>query len=351
MSGLEATESVTWQISIPVIHGTLWPMDFWTPPRFLNLTARKIAIAEKSLRFQIAKCKIAGKIAENRSRKIATKVAEKSQKNLLGRGLKNRSVSESALSIWQRSRDARFLKLVFGCIFQAPSFLSPDNLSDKVSVSPSRPPSLEDSWRNRRARCGCPMATLAKKQRKQSKHACASLQRASTHVLRWATPRQQLIIDARSTSRHQEFACKTIRRESSGGMERLGVWDCHFWGSDFSDFGAWNLAKIALSAEFQGFSWKFRPLKILCSHFIRHQSMPPISAGRTMGNHHLSPQSTKNRKCRSPRFSVANIGPAPLKKCVGDFCCTNFGGFCRGFPGEYFWALFTHKNRDKKSGV
>ena len=23
--------------------------------------------------------------------------------------------------------------------------------------------------------------------------------------------------------------------------------------------------------------------------------------------------------------------PAPLQKCVGDFCCVNFGGFCRGF--------------------
>ena len=29
---------------------------------------------------------------------------------------------------------------------------------------------------------------------------------------------------------------------------------------------------------------------------------------------------------RSPFFE--NFGPAPLQKCVGDFCCINFGGFC-----------------------
>ena len=44
-------------------------------------------------------------------------------------------------------------------------------------------------------------------------------------------------------------------------MEWLGVWTCIFSGSEFSNFGAWNLAKIALSAEFPGFSWKFRLLK------------------------------------------------------------------------------------------
>ena len=43
------------------------------------------------------------------------------------------------------------------------------------------------------------------------------------------------------------------RRESSGGMEWLGVWNCIFSGPEFSNFGAWNLAKIALSAEFRVF--------------------------------------------------------------------------------------------------
>ena len=34
MSGREVTGR---QISIPVFHGTLLPMDFWTPPHFLRL--------------------------------------------------------------------------------------------------------------------------------------------------------------------------------------------------------------------------------------------------------------------------------------------------------------------------
>ena len=49
-----------------------------------------------------------------------------------------------------------------------------------------------------------------------------------------------------------------------------------------------------------------------------------------------------------PSFPVANcaavhiadfvrfLGPAPLQKCVGDFCCANFGGFCRGFSSRIF---------------
>ena len=40
MGGREVTER---QISIPVFHGTLFPMDFWTPPRFLNELITKIS--------------------------------------------------------------------------------------------------------------------------------------------------------------------------------------------------------------------------------------------------------------------------------------------------------------------
>ena len=42
-----------------------------------------------------------------------------------------------------------------------------------------------------------------------------------------------------------------------------------------------------------------------------------------------------------------NAGPAPLQKCVGDFCCVNFGGFCRGFSWRFFLfcALFPSKMR------
>ena len=68
-------------------------------------------------------------------------------------------------------------------------------------------------------------------------------------------------------------------------MEWLGVWNCNFSGSEFSDFGAWNLAKIVVSAEFQGLSWKIRPLKNIFrslenGHSIRRQSIPPLSASR-----------------------------------------------------------------------
>ena len=44
------------------------------------------------------------------------------------------------------------------------------------------------------------------------------------------------------------------------------------------------------------------------------------------------------------------LGPAPLQKCVGDFCCINFGGFCRGFSWRIFLGTFSHKNEEKKIG-
>ena len=71
----------------------------------------------------------------------------------------------------------------------------------------------------------------------------------------------------------------------------MGVWNG--WGYGIAFFRALKfqisepeiLTKIALSAEFQGFSWKFRPLKNIFrtlenGHSIRHQSIPPLSAGR-----------------------------------------------------------------------
>ena len=84
--------------------------------------------------------------------------------------------------------------------------------------------------------------------------------------------------------RNRGITPNVIRRESSGGMEWLGVWNYNFSGSEFSNFG---VAKIALSVEFQGFSWKIRPLKNIFrtlenGHSIRHQSIPPLSAGRVI---------------------------------------------------------------------
>ena len=53
---------------------------------------------------------------------------------------------------------------------------------------------------------------------------------------------------------------------------------------------------------------------------------------------------------RPDLVSVSILGPAPLQKCVGAFCCVNFGGFCRDFPGGFFLGTFSHKNEEKKSG-
>ena len=52
------------------------------------------------------------------------------------------------------------------------------------------------------------------------------------------------------------------------------------------------------------------------------------------------------------RATPTVFGPAPLQKCVRDFCCRNFGGFCRGFSWRIFLLTFTfsHKMRRKKSG-
>ena len=44
------------------------------------------------------------------------------------------------------------------------------------------------------------------------------------------------------------------------------------------------------------------------------------------------------------------VGPAPLQKCVGDFCCIIFGGFCRGFSWRIFLGSFSHENEEKQSG-
>ena len=52
--------------------------------------------------------------------------------------------------------------------------------------------------------------------------------------------------DNKDDDDNDDYDNNNIRRESSGGMEWLGVWNCNFSGSEFSNFGAWNLAKIAL---------------------------------------------------------------------------------------------------------
>ena len=39
---------------------------------------------------------------------------------------------------------------------------------------------------------------------------------------------------------------------------------------------------------------------------------------------------------------------APLQKCVGDFCCINFGGFCRGFSWRIFLGTFSPQKWGEK---
>ena len=47
------------------------------------------------------------------------------------------------------------------------------------------------------------------------------------------------------------------------------------------------------------------------------------------------------------RKQKKNLALPPLRKCVGDFCCVNFGGFCRGCCWRIFLALFPTKMRRK----
>ena len=42
-----------------------------------------------------------------------------------------------------------------------------------------------------------------------------------------------------------------------------------------------------------------------------------------------------------------SIGPAPLQKCVRDFCGINLEDFAGDFPRGFFWALFPTKMRRK----
>ena len=74
----------------------------------------------------------------------------------------------------------------------------------------------------------------------------------------------------------------------------MGVW--YDWGYGIVFFRALNFQisepeiwqkPLFQRPEFQGFSWKFRPLKTIFrtlenGHSIRHQSIPPLSAGRAL---------------------------------------------------------------------
>ena len=88
----------------------------------------------------------------------------------------------------------------------------------------------------------------------------------------------------REMNEHPSLPWNFVRRESCGGMEWLGVWNYIFRALNFKILSL-EFDKVAVSADFQGFSWKFRPLKNILrtlenGHSTRHQSIPPLSAGR-----------------------------------------------------------------------
>ena len=47
---------------------------------------------------------------------------------------------------------------------------------------------------------------------------------------------------------------------------------------------------------------------------------------------------------------TAKLVPDTLQKYVRDFCCANFGGFCRGLSWRIFLCTFSHKKEEKKTG-
>ena len=109
----------------------------------------------------------------------------------------------------------------------------------------------------------------------------------------------------------------------------MGVWNG--WGYGIAFFRALKfrtsepenyLAKIALSAEFQGFSCKFRPLinifrTLENGHSIRHQSTPPLSAGRFKIADRKSQEFRPNRRSLSwtAQIALSNRAICGLNAC------------------------------------
>ena len=50
------------------------------------------------------------------------------------------------------------------------------------------------------------------------------------------------------------------------------------------------------------------------------------------------------RKGVATQVALTVVRPVPLQKCVGDFCCIEFGGLCRGF----FRPLFPRQKKEEK---
>ena len=92
------------------------------------------------------------------------------------------------------------------------------------------------------------------------------------------------------------------------------------------------MAKIALSAEFQGFSWKSRPLTNIFGalengHSIRRQSIPPLSAGRILGPEMAAPILWAPRI--SAFFLQENLHVHKIPRFGGGGGIFGLGGQCR----------------------
>ena len=91
----------------------------------------------------------------------------------------------------------------------------------------------------------------------------------------------------------------------------------------------------------------------------RGKKKPKAQLDTTLFNQTRPPSTSRRRPLLVPRptpqKSKTNktypkcLGPAAQQKCVGDFCCIKFGGFCRGFSWRIFWPLSPRKMR-KNSG-
>ena len=69
--------------------------------------------------------------------------------------------------------------------------------------------------------------------------------------------------------------------------------------------------------------------------------------------HREAPYCHNVRANRASRLkpAIRNFLPwAICRNVLEDFCCINFGGFCRGFSWRIFLGTFSHKNEEKKSG-
>ena len=122
--------------------------------------------------------------------------------------------------------------------------------------------------------------------------------------------------------------------------------NCFYWGWGFNLWKVHQKRKSQSLLPLSPFIPSFPPFPFL-SPFVPHfspflfppSSPPPLPPSLST----LLLEVLREKR----QLEIANrkglFGPAPLQKYVGEFCRINFGGFCQGFPGGFFWALFPTK--------